>query len=75
MRYGYDPVWTVFLNNIIVFILPFLCGILLRLLLRKARIGWLSTVVFAVLTVITIIIAFNPSGCASVFVLRLVPCL
>lgn len=60
MRYGYDPVWTIVLNNLVVFVLPFLCGLLLRLLLRKAQKGWLVTAVFAVLTVVTTAIAFNP---------------
>ena len=76
MRYGYDPVWTIFLNNFVVFVLPFLCGLLLRIFLRKARMGWLVTVLFAVLTVITMVIAFNPPVLGSEYYgVRMYQCL
>lgn len=76
MRYGYDPVWTIFLNNFVVFVLPFLCGLLLRMLLRKARLGWLVTVLFALLAVITMVIAVDPPVSGSEYYgIRVCQCL
>ena len=76
MRYGYDPVWTIFLNNFVVFVLPFLCGLLLRILLQKARLGWLVTVLFAVLTVITMVIVVDPPVSGSEYYgIRVCQCL
>ncbi|MBQ9109424.1 MAG: hypothetical protein IJY02_05325 [Oscillospiraceae bacterium] len=76
MRYGYDPVWTIFLNNFVVFVLPFLCGLLLRILLRKARLGWLVTVLFALLAVITMVIAVDPPVSGSEYYgIRVCQCL
>ncbi len=76
MRYGYDPVWTICLNNFVVFVFPFLCGLLLRILLRKARMGWLVTVLFVVLTIVTTVIAVDPPVSGSEYYgIRMYQCL
>ena len=47
------------LNYLLIFILPFLAGILLRsLLFRKTARGWIVTVIAAVLALVTSIVAF-----------------
>ena len=46
------------LNYLMIFILPFLLGILLRsLLFRKKARGWIITVIAAVLAIVALIIA------------------
>ena len=49
----------IILNYLMIFILPFLAGILLRSLFRKKARGWIVTVIAAVFALVTSIVAFT----------------